>query len=65
MYILYSKAVAKTPYELWTGCKPTIGHIHIWGYLAYVLNKDASKSEPHSKVYILWDIYKEHNEVFL
>ena len=26
-----SKAVAKTPYELWTGRKPSINHLHIWG----------------------------------
>ena len=26
-----SKAVAKTPYELWTGRKPSLKHLHIWG----------------------------------
>ena len=26
-----SKAVNKTPYELWTGKKPSIKHLHIWG----------------------------------
>ncbi|TYK28144.1 Retrovirus-related Pol polyprotein from transposon TNT 1-94 [Cucumis melo var. makuwa] len=26
-----SKAVAKTPYKLWTGKKPSIMHLHIWG----------------------------------
>ena len=26
-----SKAVTKTPYELWTGKKPSIRHLHIWG----------------------------------
>ena len=26
-----SKAVAKTPYELWTGKKPSIRHLHVWG----------------------------------
>ena len=26
-----SKAVAKTPYELWTGKKPSIRHFHVWG----------------------------------
>src|SRR3954466_9355323 len=24
------KATAKTPYELWTGRKPALGHFHIW-----------------------------------
>ena len=26
-----SKAVAKTPYELWTSKKPCIRHLHVWG----------------------------------
>jgi hypothetical protein len=26
-----SKSVSKTPYELWTGRKPSINYLHIWG----------------------------------
>ena len=26
-----TKATAKTPYELWTGKKPSLKHLHIWG----------------------------------
>ena len=26
-----SKSVARTPYELWTGRKPTVNYFHIWG----------------------------------
>ena len=26
-----TKATAKTPYELWTGTKPSLKHLHIWG----------------------------------
>ena len=26
-----SKVVNKTPYELWTGKRPSINHLHIWG----------------------------------
>jgi transposase InsO family protein len=26
-----SKSVARTPYELWTGRKPTLNYFHIWG----------------------------------
>ena len=26
-----TKAVPKTPYELWTGKKPSLGHLHVWG----------------------------------
>src|SRR5436190_4236158 len=25
-----TKAVPKTPYEMWTGKKPSIGHLHVW-----------------------------------
>lgn len=27
-----SKSVPKTPYELWTGRKSSLGHLHIWEY---------------------------------
>ena len=26
-----SKSVPKTPYELWTGRKPTLNYLHVWG----------------------------------
>jgi hypothetical protein len=29
-----SKLVPKTPYELWTGRKPTLNYLHVWGCLA-------------------------------
>ena len=31
-----SKAVPKTPYELWTGRKPSLRHLHVWGCSAEV-----------------------------
>lgn len=31
-----SKEVLKTPYELWTGRKPSFKNLHIWGYKAEV-----------------------------
>uniref|UniRef100_A0A2P2MWM4 Retrovirus-related Pol polyprotein from transposon TNT 1-94 n=1 Tax=Rhizophora mucronata TaxID=61149 RepID=A0A2P2MWM4_RHIMU len=31
-----SKAVPKTPYELWTGKKPSLRHLHVWGCSAEV-----------------------------
>ena len=31
-----TKAAAKTPYELWTGRKPSLNHLHIWGCPAKV-----------------------------
>ena len=43
-----SKAVEKTPYELWTGKHPSLSFLKIWGCEAYVKcqasNKLASKS---------------------
>jgi hypothetical protein len=29
-----SKSIHKTSYELWTGRKPTLNYLHIWGCLA-------------------------------
>ena len=26
-----SKAIPKTPYELWVGRKPTLNYLHVWG----------------------------------
>ncbi|RVW53400.1 Retrovirus-related Pol polyprotein from transposon TNT 1-94 [Vitis vinifera] len=47
MYILNrvpSKAVPKTPFELWIGRKPSLRHIHIWGFPA-----EARIYNPHEK----------------
>ena len=41
-----SKSVSKTPYEIWTGRKPSLHHIKIWGTPAYVKNKETNKLEP-------------------
>ena len=35
-----SKAVSTTPNELWTGRKPNLGHVRIWGSPAHVLKRD-------------------------
>ena len=39
-----TKAVTKTPYELWTGKKPSIRHLHVWGCPA-----EARAYKPHEK----------------
>jgi len=39
-----SKAVNKTPYKLWTDKKPSINHLHIWGYMA-----EARPYRPHER----------------
>ena len=42
MYLLnlvLSKSIPKTPVELWIGRKPSMRHLHIWGYQARVERK--------------------------
>lgn len=39
------KSVPLTPHEMWTGCKPSLNHLRIWVYPAYILPKE-SKLEP-------------------
>lgn len=31
-----SKSVTSTPYKLWTGRKPDLGHLHPWGTIGFV-----------------------------
>ena len=39
-----TKAATKTPYELWTGRKPSLNHLHIWGCPA-----EARPYRPHER----------------
>jgi transposase InsO family protein len=43
-----SKSMPKTPYELWTGRKPSLRHLRVWGYRAEakVFNPDIGKLDP-------------------
>ena len=45
-----SKAVPKTPYELWTGRKPSLRHLHVWGCQAEVriYNPHERKLDPRT-----------------
>ena len=36
--------------ELWSGCKPSMRHLHIWGYPTHVLKGKFDKLEPKSEV---------------
>ena len=45
---LPSKAVEKTPYELWTGKRPTLSFLKIWGCEAYVRRQASDKLGPKS-----------------
>ncbi|KAK1560777.1 hypothetical protein Q3G72_030819 [Acer saccharum] len=52
MYILNdvpSKSVPKTPHELWTGRKPSLQHLRIFGCPAHVLKGKTEKMESRSK----------------
>jgi hypothetical protein len=42
------KSVSKTPYELWTGHKPSLNYICVWGYPteAKIFNPNVGKLEP-------------------
>jgi transposase InsO family protein len=43
-----SKSVHKTPYEIWTGRKPTLNYLHVWGCLveAKLFNPTIGKLKP-------------------
>ena len=45
-----SKLVPTTPIELWTGRKPSLSHIRIWGSPAHVLSGNTSKLESRIEV---------------
>ena len=45
-----SKAIFTTPKELWTGRKPSLGHVRIWGSPAHMLKRDPCKLELRSEV---------------
>ena len=53
MYILNlvpSKSVPKTSTKLWSGCKPSLNHIRIWGAPTHVLNKKSNKMDSRIEV---------------
>ena len=43
-----SKSVKKTPYEMWTGKRPSLSFLKIWGCEAYVKCQVLNKLEPKS-----------------
>ncbi|KAH9725006.1 Integrase catalytic domain-containing protein [Citrus sinensis] len=45
-----SKSVPKTPIELWSGRKPSLRHVCIWGSPAHVLKPKANKMDSCSEV---------------
>ena len=45
-----SKSVPTTPIELWTGRKPSLSHIQIWGSPTHVLSGNTGKLESRTEV---------------
>ncbi|KAK8701481.1 hypothetical protein V6N13_019868 [Hibiscus sabdariffa] len=43
-----SKSVQKTPHEMWTGTRPNMSFMKIWGCKAYVKHQMSTKLEPKS-----------------
>ena len=43
-----SKSMEKTPYEIWTGKRPSLSFLKIWGCDAYVKSFTPTKLEPRS-----------------
>ncbi|KAK8518050.1 hypothetical protein V6N12_033042 [Hibiscus sabdariffa] len=44
-----SKSVQKTPHEMWTGKRPNMSFMKIWGCKAYVKHQMSTKLKPKSK----------------
>ncbi|KAJ9566747.1 hypothetical protein OSB04_002713 [Centaurea solstitialis] len=43
-----TKSIEKTPYEIWTGKKPKLSFLKIWGYEVYVKRTVSEKLKPSS-----------------
>ena len=43
-----SKALEKTPYEIWNGCRPNMKHLKSWGCQTYVKRQISTKLEQRS-----------------
>ncbi|CAA0824232.1 cysteine-rich RLK (RECEPTOR-like protein kinase) 8, partial [Striga hermonthica] len=54
-----SKSVPSTPLELWSGHKPSLRHLRIWGSPAHVLRTGTDKLEPRSEVRLFVGYPKE------
>ncbi|KAK8705020.1 hypothetical protein V6N13_048631 [Hibiscus sabdariffa] len=44
-----SKSVQKTPHEMWTGRRPNMSFMRVWGCQAYVKHQMSTKLEPKSQ----------------
>ena len=60
-----SKFVSKTPYELWTGKKPSLAHLRVWGCAAEArtYNPQSKKLDPRTVSCFLLDILKNQEVI--
>ncbi|KAL5555407.1 hypothetical protein UlMin_037643 [Ulmus minor] len=54
-----SKSIPKTPFELWTGHKPSLRHIRIWGCRAHVKKAKVDKLESRTELFLFVGYPKE------
>ena len=54
-----SKAVEKTPYEMWTGKSPSLSFLKIWGCEVYVKRQISNKLAPKSNKCLFVGYLKE------
>ena len=45
-----SKSVSQTPYELWSGKRPSLSHLRVWGCDAYVKLTQTNKLEDRAVI---------------
>ena len=49
MSLILSESIISTPYEIWTGRKPSISYLRVWGCPAYIKHLDSDKLGPKSE----------------
>ena len=54
-----SKSIPNTPKVLWSGCKPSMKYLHIWGCLAYMLKGKSDNLEAKTEVFMFSGYSKE------
>ena len=59
-----SKAVEKTPYEMWTGKRPSLSFLKIQGCKAYVKRQVSNKLKPKSDKCLFMGYPKETKEYY-
>ena len=57
--LVQSKSVPNTPMELWSGCKPSMKYLHIWGCLAQVVKGNSDTLEARIEVCMFLGYSKE------